>query len=217
MPPEDPTADDLRGRAAELVVEAPGADEVAVVPWPLLWRERVQNKATGSDRYPWVVLAAALFGLFAVGFEITVLSISIPDISSDLDTTTDVLTWAITGPILAYAVVGPMAGKIADVRGARRVYLFSLLAVTVLSALTAIAWDAASLIGFRVLGAAVGAAVGPSSLAMINKLFPPRAARPGARLLVAGGGRRSGARRGGAAGRSSSSSVGARSSSPRCR
>ena len=150
----------------------------------------MQNKASGSGRYPWVVLAATLFGLFAVGFEITVLSISIPDISHDLGTTSDILTWAITGPILAYAVVGPMAGKIADVRGARRVYLFSLFAVTVLSALTAIAWDAASLIGFRVVGAAVGAAVGPSSLAMINKLFPPerRAQALGYWSLVAAGG-----------------------------
>ncbi len=169
------------GRRVELVVEAPGADEVAVVPWPLLWRDRWQHKAAEGDRYPWVVLTATLFGLFAVGFEITVLSISIPDISHDLGTTSDVLTWVITGPILAYAVVGPMAGKIADVRGARRVYLFSLFAVTVLSALTAIAWNAGSLIGFRVLGAAVGAAVGPSSLAMINKLFPPeRERRPSA-------------------------------------
>ena len=190
MPPDDPHVDETSQRASRLVVDAPGAEEVAVVPWSLLWRDRVQNKASGSGRYPWVVLAATLFGLFAVGFEITVLSISIPDISGDLGTTSDILTWAITGPILAYAVVGPMAGKIADVRGARRVYLFSLFAVTVLSALTAIAWDAASLIGFRVLGAAVGAAVGPSSLAMINKLFPPerRAQALGYWSLVAAGG-----------------------------
>jgi EmrB/QacA subfamily drug resistance transporter len=190
MPRAHEHDDDPRAEAGELAVDAPGADEVAVVPWPLLWRDRWQQRAASSERYPWVVLTATLFGLFAVGFTITVLSISIPDIARDLDTTTDVLTWVITGPILAYAVIGPVAGKLADLRGARRVYLASLFAVTIFSAFTAIAWDAGSLIAFRVLGAAVGAAVGPSSLAMINKLFPPhrRAQALGYWSLVAAGG-----------------------------
>jgi EmrB/QacA subfamily drug resistance transporter len=190
MPPADDHDDEPRAEPSGLAVDAPGADEVAVVPWPLLWRDRWQQRAASSDRYPWVVLTATLFGLFAVGFTITVLSISIPDIARDLTTTTDVLTWVITGPILAYAVIGPVAGKLADLRGARRIYLGSLVAVTVFSALTAVAWDAGSLIAFRVLGAAVGAAVGPASLAMINKLFPPhrRAQALGYWSLVAAGG-----------------------------
>lgn len=199
MRPADPRDDRSEERsdnpnrpdeAGDLAVDAPGADELAVIPWPMLWRDRMQERAAASDRYPWVVLAATLFGLFAVGFTITVLSISIPDIARDLGTTSDVLTWVITGPILAYAVIGPVAGKIADLRGARRVYLVSLSAVTAFAALTAIAWDAGSLIAFRVLGAAVGAAVGPSSLAMINKLFPPhrRAQALGYWSLVAAGG-----------------------------
>jgi EmrB/QacA subfamily drug resistance transporter len=188
--PADPTEPDRSGRAGDLAVDAPGADEVAVVPWPLLWRQRAQERAASSDRYPWVVLVASLFGLFAVGFTITVLSISIVDIATDLGSTTDILTWVITGPILAYAVIGPVAGKLADLRGARRVYLASLFAVTVFSALTAVAWDAGSLIAFRVLGAAVGAAIGPSTLAIINKLFPPhkRAQALGYWSLVAAGG-----------------------------
>jgi len=190
VPPADPPDADARSDVGEFAVDAPGADEVAVIPWPLLWRDRWQERAASTEKYPWVVLAASLFGLFAVGFTITVLSISIPDIATDLGTTSDVLTWVITGPILAYAVIGPVAGKLADVRGARRVYLASLVAVTVFAAFTAVAWDAGSLIAFRVLGAAVGAAVGPSSLAMINKLFPPhkRAQALGYWSLVAAGG-----------------------------
>ena len=190
VPTTDQPPDDRSVEAGELAVDAPGADEVAVVAWPLLWRQRAQKRAADSERYPWVVLVASLFGLFAVGFTITVLSISLVDIADDLGSTSDVLTWVITGPILAYAVIGPVAGKLADLRGARRVYLASLFAVTVFSALTAVAWDAGSLIAFRVLGAAVGAAIGPSTLAIINKLFPPhkRAQALGYWSLVAAGG-----------------------------
>jgi len=190
VPSSEPPPADRSTEAAELAVDAPGTEEIAVVPWPLMWRQRAAARASGSDRYPWVVLVASLFGLFAVGFTITVLSISLVDIASDLGSTSDVLTWVITGPILAYAVIGPVAGKLADLRGARRVYLASLLAVTVFAALTAIAWDAASLIAFRVVGAAVGAAIGPSTLAIINKLFPQekRAQALGYWSLVAAGG-----------------------------
>ena len=38
--------------------------------------------------------------------------------------------------------------------------------------LTALSWSAGSLIAFRTLGAATGAAVGPASIAIINRLFP---------------------------------------------
>jgi EmrB/QacA subfamily drug resistance transporter len=188
--PADERADRRAGEAGDLAIEAPGADEVAIMAWPLLWRDRFQTRATRSDRYPWIVLTAALFGLLSVGFLITVLSVSIAGIAEDLDTTEDVLTWVITGPILAYAVIGPAAGKVADLFGARRVYLLSLAAVGILAGLTALSWDAGSLIGFRVLGAAVGAAIGPASISMINKMFPPRrrALALGYWSLVAAGG-----------------------------
>jgi EmrB/QacA subfamily drug resistance transporter len=191
--PTDRRVDDSDRQAdvsVDLTVEAPGADEVAVVPWPLLWRDRLQRRATASDRYPWVVLVASLFGLLSVGFLITVLSVSIPEIADDLGTQKDVLTWVITGPILAFAVIGPAAGKVGDLYGSRRIYLISLVGVGVFAVLTAIAWDAGSLIAFRVLGAAVGAAVGPSSISMINKMFPPhrRALALGYWSFVAAGG-----------------------------
>ncbi len=187
--PPDPSTTSA-DEAGQLTVEAPGADEVAIVPWPLLWRDRFRRRAETSDRYPWIVLMAALFGLLSVGFLITVLSVSITRIADDLDTTPDVLTWVITGPILAYAVIGPAAGKLADLFGARRVYLISIMGVGVSAALTAAAWNAGSLIGFRVLGAALGAAIGPASISMINKLFPPhrRALALGYWSLVAAGG-----------------------------
>jgi EmrB/QacA subfamily drug resistance transporter len=137
-----------------------------------------------------MVLTVSLVGLFSVGFSITVLAVSVPTIAADLDSPRSVITWVITGPLLAYAVFGPSAGKLADILGARRVYLWSLVAVGVFAALSAVAWSGGSLVGFRTAGAAVGAAVGPASLAMINRLFPPyeRARALGFWSMVAAGG-----------------------------
>ncbi len=158
----------------DLAVEAPGADEVTVVPWPLLLRNRLAARVERSDRYPWIILAIVLFGLFTVGFTITILSNSIPRIADDLGSDVSTLTWVLTGPLLAFAVVGPAAGKLGDLHGHRRVYLGSLACVCVFAACTALAWNAPSLIAFRVLAAATGAATGPASMAMINTLFPPQ-------------------------------------------
>jgi EmrB/QacA subfamily drug resistance transporter len=160
-------------RADELSVDAPGADEVAIVPWPLLLRQRVLERVSAHERYPWIVLTTVLFGLFSVGFTITILSNSLLRIAGDLDSDVSTLTWALTGPLLAFAVVGPAAGKLGDIHGQRRIYLASMACVGVFAALTAVAPTAGALIVFRVLGAATGAATGPASLAIINRLFHP--------------------------------------------
>ena len=157
----------------DLSIDAPGADEVAVVPWPIMLRARVHDRVADSPRYPWLVLTVALLGLFSVGFTITILSVSIPRIASELGSDTSTVTWVVTGPLLAFAVVGPAMGKLGDLYGHRRVYGISMLCVSVFAALTALAWSAGALIAFRTLGAATGAAVGPASIAIINRLFPP--------------------------------------------
>lgn len=157
----------------ELTIDAPGAEEVHVVPWPMMLRQRVHGRFSSSPRYPWVVLAVSLFGLFSVGFTITILSVSVPRIADELNSDASTVTWVVTGPLLAFAVVGPAMGKLGDLYGHRRLYTWSMAFVSVFALLTAAAWTAGALIAFRILGAATGAAVGPASIALINRLFPP--------------------------------------------
>ena len=123
---------------------------------------------------------------------------------------------SLTGPLLAFAVVGPAAGKLADLHGQRRIYLASLVAVGVFAGLTALAPSAGWLIAFRILGAATGAATGPASLAIINRLFPRerRSQAMGYWSMVGAGGPVIGVVAGGP---SSRRSAGGGSSSPRCR
>src|SRR4051812_1023866 len=156
----------------DLTIEAPGAEEVGVAPWPLLLRRRLAQRVESSDRYPKIVLVTVLSGLFTVGFTITILAVSIPRIASDLGANESTLTWVITGPLLALGVVGPAFGKAGDLWGHRKMYLLGLTGATVFAALTATSWSAGSLILFRTLGAAEGAATGPASMALLNTVFP---------------------------------------------
>lgn len=133
---------------------------------------RWRAKAEASERYPWIVLCVVLLGLFTVGFTITILTVSIPRIADDLGSDQATLIWIVTGPLLAFGVIGPSVGKLGDIHGQRRVYLIGLTLAAGFSVLTALSWNAGSIILFRILGAGAGAAAGPSSLAMINRVFP---------------------------------------------
>jgi EmrB/QacA subfamily drug resistance transporter len=161
-----------RDQESPLVVEYPGGEEVPAVAWPLLLRERLGRRVLESDRYRWWVLWTALAGLFATGFTITILAVSLGDVARDLGASETALTWTVTGPFLALALSMPLFGKIGDVRGHRRVYLIGLAGFTVATFLTALAWDGASLIAIRTLGAIPGAATGPASMALIMRAFP---------------------------------------------
>src|SRR5262249_14352278 len=82
---------------------------------------------------------AGLAGLFATGFTITILAVSLGDVARDLGASETALTWTVTGPFLALALSMPLFGKIGDVRGHRRVYLAGLAGFTIATFLTAFA------------------------------------------------------------------------------
>jgi MFS family permease len=165
-----------RDPAVQVSIEAPGVDEEAVMPWSILLRRWSSRRGIADEPgrpgpSPWLITWTVLLGALAVASSITILAVSRPAIADDLGTSASTLVWLISGPTIAVALTGTTAGKLGDLHGHRRVYLYGLFGAAFFSFLAAIAWSGGSLIGFRVIGATVGAATGPSSLAIINQLF----------------------------------------------
>jgi len=160
-----------RSEPQSFVGEAPGGDEVPVVGWPFLFEHRIRRLRDGQ-RSHWLVLVAVLTGLFATGFSITIIAVSLPRVAHDLHTSAADLTWVVTGPLLGLALMMPLFGKIGDTRGHRRVYLLGFAGFTVGAALTALAWNGPALIAIRTIGSLPGAAIGPASMALIMQAFP---------------------------------------------
>lgn len=119
----------------------------------------------------WRILAVVLFGLFSVNVTITILAVSIHRIADELHTSEPTMTWAVTGPMLAFGVIGPLVGKLGDRWGHRRMFLWGLVGAAVMTLASALAWNAGSLIAFRTLGAIEGAATGPASFALVSRIF----------------------------------------------
>ncbi len=111
--------------------------------------------------------------MFAGMFPFTVLAVSLKTIAADLGSTETTLAWVVTAPILFSAIALPVLGKFGDMYGHRRVFLLGTGTATLLSFVTAGAWDAYSLIGLRVIASVIGAASGPSSMALIFDAYSP--------------------------------------------
>ncbi|MFP5325894.1 MAG: MFS transporter [Acidimicrobiia bacterium] len=154
----------------EVTLQPPGRGETLVAPF-LAARDRLTAKAEGSSRHRWWVLWTILGGLFAVNVAFTIIVVALPRIANELGTSRNTLTWVLTGPLLALGVVAPAMGKAGDLWGHRRLYLISILGVGSCALLSALAWNAGSLIAFRTLSAIEGAATGSSSLAIIFSVF----------------------------------------------
>ncbi len=104
-----------------------GAEGGIVVPWPLLFRHRMHHRVARSDRYQWWVLWTVLAGLLSVNITFTVFVVALPEVARQLHTSVTTLTWTSTGPLLAFGVAAPVLGKLGDLRGYRKLYLWGLV------------------------------------------------------------------------------------------
>ncbi len=169
---EDPfDADELREAESLLSGTGSGGDGGITVPWPMLFRHRMHHKVAGSDRYQWWVLWTVLAGLLSVNITFTVFVVALPQVARQLHTTVSTLTWTSTGPLLAFGVAAPILGKLGDLRGYKRLYLWGLSGAAVSVVLTASAPTAGVLIAARLFDGVQGAATGAASMALVLEAF----------------------------------------------
>jgi len=164
-------ADELREAEHLLSGTGSGGDGGITVPWPLLFRHRMHHKVARSDRYQWWVLWTVLAGLLSVNITFTVFVVALPQVARQLHTTVTTLTWTSTGPLLAFGVAAPILGKLGDLRGYKRLYLWGLSGAAVSVVLTASAPTAGVLIAARLFDGVQGAATGAASMALVLQAF----------------------------------------------
>jgi EmrB/QacA subfamily drug resistance transporter len=130
----------------------------------------------------WAALIAASLGVLLGGAELMVVAIALPSIVADFGGWADLaqVSWIVNAYLVAYVVAMPLAGRAADLWGARRLYVAALLLFVVGSAgagLSPLAGEAGLgwLIGARVVQGFGGGALVPLSMALASHLFSGRA------------------------------------------
>lgn len=148
--------------------------EAPMAPKPVsAWRNSILERLDASGRHPRWVLFAALAGMFSTSFPITILAVSLAPIAEEFGAAETTMAWVISGPMLLSAVTFPLLGKLGDLRGHRTIFLLGFVGATAVAVLTAFAWSASSLIGFRTLAAILGGATQPTAMALIFSVYPP--------------------------------------------
>jgi DHA2 family multidrug resistance protein len=122
------------------------------------------------------VLAFALMcvGFFMATLDIQIVASSLRDIGGGLSASQDELSWVQTSYLIAEIIVIPMTGWLTRVFSTRWVFTFSSFGFTVTSLLCGMAWNIESMIAFRALQGALGAAMIPTVFTTAFVLFPPR-------------------------------------------
>lgn len=129
--------------------------------------ERVIARLDAAGTHPSWVLWASLAGMFATTFPVTILTVSLVPIAQEFGARETTMAWVISAPMLFSAVTMPLLGKLGDLHGHRRAFLLGTAGSTAAAFLTALAWDAPSLIGLRTLAAVLGGATQPAAMALI--------------------------------------------------
>jgi len=130
----------------------------------------------------WAALIFASLGVLLGGAELMVVAIALPSIVADFGGWADLarVSWIINAYLLAYVVAMPLAGRGADLWGARRLYVVALLLFIIGSAGAGLSRFAgpedglAWLIGWRVVQGFGGGALVPLSMALASHLFTGR-------------------------------------------
>ena len=137
---------------------------------------------------PRTVLAIASLGGAVAFIDATIVNIALPNIAHSFPgTSISTLSWILNAYNIVFAAFLVAAGRIADLLGRRRVFIFGLELFTTGSLLCAIAPSAGTLIAFRIVQAIGAAFLVPSSIALVLNAFPPARRSHGVALLSAGG------------------------------
>lgn len=128
-----------------------------------------------NDRpFSWAALLVLVLGAFMAILDGSIVNVALPRLMSIFGVTPDDIQWVMTAYMLTSGIVVPMTGYLGDRFGYKRVYIYSLVAFTVGSALCGAAWSNNSLIAFRVVQALGGGMLIPLSMSIIYRMVPPQ-------------------------------------------
>jgi EmrB/QacA subfamily drug resistance transporter len=138
-----------------------------------------------SRRESYLLLGVLGVGVFLAGLELMVTAVALPQILTTIADWTDLrkASWIINGYLLVYVVTMPLAGRLTDLWGARRLFLAALTIFTIGSLLAGLAQSLDQLIAARLVQAVGGGAIIPVATAAASHLFEGQA-RPRALGII---------------------------------
>lgn len=138
-----------------------------------------QNLSLGWDQQEgsankWLVLVSVMIGTFMAVLDSTIVSVAFPKMMAVFGVSVDQIEWVMTAYMLAFAVVLPSSGWIADRFGYKLTYIMGLGLFTVGSFACSLSGNENLLIAFRILQGAGAGFLMPVGMAIVTRTFPPK-------------------------------------------
>jgi EmrB/QacA subfamily drug resistance transporter len=130
----------------------------------------VLGAVTGTSRG--LVLASVLAGTFVGTINNSVANVAVLDVIDEFEIDLTAAVWFVTGYVLAFAVLMPAAGRLADVYGTRPVYLGGLACFAASSIAVALAPSYPFAVLGRVVQGVCNAPVLPTVMVTVAAVFP---------------------------------------------
>ncbi len=132
-----------------------------------------RHRLVTEENSRWWTLGAMCFALFMVMLDNTVVNVSLPSIQRDLHASLSALEWTVNAYTLTFAVLMVTGGRLGDIFGRRRMFLFGVVVFGISSAAIGFAPDDTALVAFRAVQGIGAAFMMPATLSIITQAFPP--------------------------------------------
>ena len=145
-----------------------------------------------EGRTRWIALYVLCLASLMIVLDMTIVNVALPSIKSDLGFTETSLAWVVNAYLLTYGGCLLLGGRLGDLFGHRRLFLFGITLFTVASLVCGLATAKGFLVGARAVQGIGGAVASAVSLSLMMTLFTEPADRAKAMgvfgFVAAGGG-----------------------------
>lgn len=131
------------------------------------------------DPKRWKALALLCAAQFIVILDTSIIGVALPAIQTDLGFTDEGLSWIFNAYVIAFGGLLLLGGKLADVFGARRIFLWGFAILTAASAVAGLAPSQEVLLTGRALQGVGAALIAPAALTILMRLFAGQPAELG--------------------------------------
>ncbi|MBV8946476.1 MAG: MFS transporter, partial [Solirubrobacterales bacterium] len=132
-----------------------------------------RHRLITDENSRWWTLAAMCFALFMLMLDNTVVNVALPSIQRDLHASLASLEWTVNAYTLTLAVLLVTGGRLGDIFGRRRMFLFGVVVFGLSSLAIGFAPSDGFLVGFRAVQGVGAAFMMPATLSIITQAFPP--------------------------------------------
>ncbi len=131
-----------------------------------------RHRLITDDNRKWWTLGSMCFALFMIMLDNTVVNVALPSIQRDLHASLSALEWTMNAYTLTFAVLLVTGGRLGDIFGRRRMFLFGVVVFGLSSLLIGLAADDTMLVAFRAVQGIGAAFMMPATLSLISNAFP---------------------------------------------